>query len=113
MPAPPVTNPTPYTCPNCGLAMEQRAEFCPRCGAQLHAKARRSAGWIVGSILLGLGALLFGGIGACSAAFTYGSLAAPTNEFGQAFLVISIPLLLVGLAGVFACGRALYRRSRK
>ena len=112
MPAAPLPNPTPYTCPNCGAGLTQLDEFCPRCGARLTAPARPALG-VISVILLALGALIFGGIGACSGLVTYGSLTTRDQEFGQSLLVITIPLLVIGLAGLFFCGRALFRQGRK
>ena len=112
--AAPLPQPTPYTCPNCGAGLAQRAEFCPRCGARLELGApQRGFGFHFVSALLALSVLAFGAVGACSGLVTYSTLAAPNNEFGGAFLVISIPLLVMGLAGVYFGARALKRRARK
>ena len=115
MPTPPLPHPTPFTCPHCGEALQTRADFCPHCGARVEAKTKpaRSIGWFVGTIVLGLATLAFGGVGACSGAATYQSLVAPDYEFGQGLLVISIPLLIIGLVVTFLCGRALWRRVGK
>ena len=111
MPAPPIENPTPYTCPNCGAGLYQRADFCPHCGARLELKSAKSLSFIISTVILGLGALVFGGVGLCSATFSVASF--QPNEFGTSLLIISVPLLLLGLAGFWACVRALWRRSRE
>ena len=113
MPAPPIDNPTPYTCPNCGAGLQTLADFCPHCGARLEKKTAPSPGFVIGSIVLAILAPGFGAVGACSGLVTYSSFASPDAEFGQSLLVISLPLLAIGLAGMFVCGRAVYLRFRQ
>jgi ABC-type thiamin/hydroxymethylpyrimidine transport system permease subunit len=64
--------------------------------------------------LLMIGTLGFGAAGLCGAAFTFFALpevfkGGPEN-YSAAFLVISVPSLLVGGVLAWVCGRALSRR---
>lgn len=60
-------------CPNCGVAIECELKFCPHCGAALPdapnpGVAPRFGFWsAVLQWILALGAVIFGGVGACSA----------------------------------------------
>ena len=113
MPTPPVTNPTPYTCPQCGAGLGERAEFCPHCGARLQLAAATSAGWFASNIALGLGALIFGGVGACSGQAAISAFGASTADYIRPVVLgISVPILIFGVVCAWLCGRALWRRLR-
>lgn len=111
MPAPPIPNPTPYTCPNCGVGLQERAEFCPHCGARLESATPKSVGWIIATLALGLVTLAFGSVGACSVYFVI--IGAGSGDYQSVIWMASIPLLLVGGVGVWLCASALLRRLLK
>ncbi len=106
---PPLSQPAPFTCSNCGALLQDQSELCPRCGAR--PKSQRSRLSVVATILLTLGLLIFGSIGACSGYLgvlewskpsAYGWLAVVTILFG----------VFVGLVGFGLCLLPFFRRKR-
>lgn len=109
----PLPQPAAFTCPNCGVALDEKPPFCPRCGAQLDAKPRRAALSVGMMFLLALGIMVFGVIGACGGLFVAASFGKQDGELpASAFLVISVPSLLIGLVGFVLCARPFFRRKR-
>lgn len=104
----PLPQPAPFTCPHCGEGMDTGQQFCPRCGARVGeiARAGLSPFLIVG---LGLGLLVFGGIGACGALSTISSF--QSGPYQGVVLIFSLPCLLVGGIGSFLCLRPFFKRK--
>ena len=114
MPAPPIENPTPFTCFNCGAALTKRADFCPGCGARLEWARPRSAGAVAALIVFALDVTGFGFLGACSAVVIGTSVSDGSAGGSAAFLAIFVlPLLVLGLVGAGFCGHELVRRWRE
>ncbi len=114
----PLPQPAPFTCSNCGEALESKPEFCPYCGARVD-EARRlplSLGAIIG---LTLGLIMFGGIGACGGLLVVQAFG-PQKGFGSPpgpisasdLLIFSVPCLVVGLIGFGLCLLTFFRRKR-
>jgi hypothetical protein len=97
---PPIPPPAPYSCPNCGAALETPTTFCPRCGARLSGTTSQLSVWkIFVAVLLGLVALPTGGVGACLLVMT-----ALSGGSGEAVSVALIGLLFVGVAALCLFG---------
>lgn len=65
---PPSPSPSGVTCPNCGTPRDAGLVYCANCGAPVQGTNSASAGAsskIMLSILLALGAVAFGSLGAC------------------------------------------------
>lgn len=80
---PPIPPPAPEEqCPHCGGRFLLGATHCPHCGHKM-ARGSEPAG-VLTMIVLGIGALLFGGFGTCSLLFSVPSLLTPSsfNELG-------------------------------
>lgn len=107
----PLPQPAPFTCPNCGAALNEQPEFCPRCGARLTPQTRPALSRFA-IVALALGLLLFGAVGACSAVLTVMSLSTLSDPYSEMGLVVVIPSLLICGVCFFLCARALFRRKR-
>ena len=99
----PIPPPTPpqKTCPNCGSMQLATAPYCTNCGAPLQApkSSTSNATKIIVSLALGVGALMFGAVGACFIWIGVGS-----TGFDPTFvLMVGVPALaaLGCLVGIF------------
>jgi hypothetical protein len=71
--SPPIPPPSGDNCPNCGVKVNAKSEFCLQCGAQLRIAEVRHANDSTGcfSALLSCGAVSFGFLGTCAGIFSY------------------------------------------
>ncbi len=107
----PLPQPAPFTCPNCGAALETKPELCPHCGARLDGKGARLS--TTHAIALIFGLMFFGAIGACGGTMVLGAFGKQSSDLSaRDFLVISVPSLLFGLAGFVACLLPFFRRRK-
>lgn len=79
MQTPPIPPPTPYSCPNCGLPLDELVPLCPRCGARIQKPVGNPWWRILLGVVLVLLALPLGASGACFMLFA--PSASPGNEF--------------------------------
>ena len=70
---PPIPPVAPYSCPNCGLPLQEPVELCPQCGARVKEKTTSGTPYwvrVIGAILLALLILPLGLAGACLLMFS-------------------------------------------
>ena len=114
----PLPQPAPFTCPDCGAGLESKPDFCPHCGARVNESGRSPLD--VGAIIvLTIGLIVFGAIGACSGLLVFQAFG-PQRGFGSPpgpisahdLLIFSVPCLIFGLAGFGWCLLPFFRRKR-
>ena len=100
----PLPQPGGATCPNCGAAQNAGAPYCTNCGAEMRvptpSSLSKSSATIL-TIVLALGALMFGAIGGC---FVLVSRVGGGGGFNLTLaLFIGVPLLaaLACIWGIF------------
>ena len=115
MPAAPLPQPAPFTCPNCGTELETKPQFCPHCGAQLDEREgsqNTRAPSAIASAFLIWGLVVFASIGACGAYFTVSALQQSGTYLKSETLTVSEFSLALGAVGLGLCLLAFFRRKR-
>ena len=107
---PPLPQPSGATCSNCGAAQAAGAKRCTQCGAALPAVAGSAlppALRVLLTIPLFLGAVGFGGLGACLGIVSLADLANPSNGLGMGigFYLLTGAAIVAGLACLWLINR--------
>lgn len=106
----PLPQPAPFTCPNCGASLNEKPQLCPRCGARLDAASQSKRSLLAG-LALTIGLLFFGAMGGCGGWFVISAFGPQDFELpARAFLIISVPSLIIGALGFWSCARAFRKK---
>lgn len=111
----PLPPPSPYSCSNCGFALQEAVPLCPNCGARIaHPRGGASMWSILGAVVLALLALPLGLAGACFAIFGVSTTGGGSTDlgFGSAWGMIGIGAGLLAVAALFIWGMIKLLRKR-
>ena len=106
----PLPQPAPYTCPHCGAGVDAGRELCPRYGARLGVVTPSGLS-LLARAGLGLGLLVFGGLGMIGIGSAVQTLTGPGDDSVLVLTLISAPAFLIGVGGFVACLRPFFKRK--